>query len=460
MRLGISKATVPLLVTTWLAAQSPPPFKSLRYDEDWRYLRDPERSADTLDRLKWLPLSEDGTTGLTLGGEARLRYELYRNSQWGAGPQDVDGYLLQRYMLHGDLHVGDGARLFAQLKSGLESGRNGGPRPTDEDRFDLHQAFVDVCGELGGRSTLTARLGRQELQYGGSRLVSVRESPNVRQSFDGARLLLAAGAWRADAFVTRPVETDPGELDDGSDQGRAFYGVYATGSLALLPDGHADLYYLELDRDEARFDQGAAKEERRSLGTRLFGKPKPFDYDFEAVWQFGSFGDGRIEAWTVASDTGITLSLGVPARVSLKADIASGDRNASADTLQTFHALFPRGAYFGEPALIGPANIIDLHPAVEAWPSPGCRIYADWDAFWRQSTADGLYGSSLVPLRSGASSGKRWIGSQVQLGTEWQIQRHVTVAAVYAHFFAGSFLEESGSSEDIDYVSAWVTVKF
>src|SRR5262249_28721442 len=158
-------------------------------------------------------------------------YEYFHNAQWGAGPQDHDGYLLQRYMLHGDLHLSDQVRAFTQLKSGVVTDRTGGPRPTDEDRLDLHQGFVDVAGRLGGDDTLTMRLGRMELQYGSSRLVSVRESPNVRQSFDGALLILRTGGWRVDAFAVHPVETVPGEFDDASDRSRDFFGLYGTGPL-------------------------------------------------------------------------------------------------------------------------------------------------------------------------------------------------------------------------------------
>jgi len=443
-----------------LRAQEPSGYRPMRFDEDWRYLRDPARAVDPLDALKYIPLDERGEAWLTFGGEARERFEYFHNAQWGAGPQDSDGYLMQRYLLHSDLHVGEHVRAFAQLQSSIVNGRTGGPRPTDQDRLDVHQAFFDVSSKLAGGGTLTARLGRQELQYGSSRLISAREGPNVRLSFDGARLLFASGDWHVDAFVTRPVETDPGTFDDDADEGRAFYGVYGSGPLPLLPDGRFDAYFLELDRDTAAYVQGVAEEKRRSLGTRWFGKPAPWDYDFEFVWQFGTFDGGTIEAWTVASDTGCTLSWPWQPRLSLKADIASGDGDPTTAGLQTFNALFPRGAYFGEPALIGPANIIDLHPAIAVVPTDGLRCYADWDVFWRASVHDGIYNAALVPLRSGVGSDRSLIGNQLQVGAEWRAQRHATLSLVYAHFFAGPFLRDTGAAEDVDYVSAWITLKF
>jgi hypothetical protein len=44
------------------------------------------------------------------------------------------------------------------------------------------------------------RLGRQELNYGGMRILTFRDGPNVRQSFDAAPARIRPGAWKIDAF--------------------------------------------------------------------------------------------------------------------------------------------------------------------------------------------------------------------------------------------------------------------
>src|SRR2546422_3695995 len=285
----------------------PPPFKKLRYDESYAYLRDPAQRSDQLDAIKFIPLNTNQDWYLTLGGDIRERYEYYHNNLWGRGPQDQDGYLLQRYMVHADAHFGDYFRFFAQFKSGLEDGRNGGPRPTDRDDFDLHQAFFDVRVPWSDADSLTLRVGRQELAYGSSRLVSVREEPNVRRTFDGAKVILKLADWQVDAFAVKPVRTKTGVFDDDPDPAQDFWGVYAVRPGSWLPGGHIDLYYLGLDRDNASFDQGTAREQRHSFGTRIWGGKAGWDYNFEFVYQFGSFGDGDIRAWTVASDTGFTF---------------------------------------------------------------------------------------------------------------------------------------------------------
>ena len=440
---------------------SAPPFKQLRYDENDTYLRDPARRADYLDFIKFIPLNRNGDWYLTPGGEIRERYEYYHNSLWGRGPQDDNGYLLQRHMIHADAHFGDYFRIFAQFKSGLEDGRNGGPRPTDRDDVDLNQAFFDVRVPLAEADSLTFRAGRQELAYGSSRLISAREAPNVRLSFDGVKAILNVSGWRVDAFAVKPVRTKTGVFDDDPDPNQKFWGLYAVTPVSWLPGGNVDLYYLGLDRQNARFDQGTAHEIRHSVGTRIWGRKAGWDYNFEFVYQVGSFGNGDIQAWTAASDVGFTFeNAPLKPRLGLKANVTSGDDNPNNSDLQTFNPLFPKGAYFGEPALIGPANHIDVHPQLDLALRKNVTLTLDWDCFWRERARDGIYGPAVNLIQSGQTSNAGYVGNQVEAMLEWQLARHITLAADYAHFFAGDFLKQTTPGKDVDYFSAWVTFRF
>jgi hypothetical protein len=439
---------------------SAPPYRLNRADEDYRYLVDPARRTDLWDPLKYMPFNEAGSWYLSLGGEARERFEYFNRSNWGKDPQD-HGYFLQRYFLHGDLHLGKHVRVFTQLQSSLEDGRIGGPRPTDKDELDLHQAFLDLKLDLPENGTFTLRSGRQELAYGSQRIVSVREGPNVRQSFDGFRAILRSGEVQVDGFVTKPVQTNRHVFDDGPDNTKALWGTYAVLPFPLLSQGNIDLYYIGLFRRKANFDQGTARETRHSAGTRLWRTAAPLDYNFEALYQWGSFGNGDIRAWTVASDTGYTLTaLPLRPRLGLRADIASGDEDPANRDLQTFNPLFPKGAYFSEAGLIGPANFIDLNPCLDLHLPHKITLIFDWDFFWRESTNDGLYNNAVVLVRSGKTSEARYIGSMPQAQFYWDIDRHLTFVAIYAHFFAGRFLRESGPGEDVDYVTTWLAYKF
>src|SRR4029434_10559285 len=157
----------------------PPPYLPQRYDEDWGYLRDKRNRTDSFDRFKNISLNDQGWY-VSLGGEARLRYEYFSEFAFGAGPQDGNGYLLQRYLFHADWHLGKRVRAFTQLQSGIANGRNGGPRLTDDNRLELHQAFVDL--KFGSENnSVVLRIGQHEMDLGAGRLISSGEGLNVKR---------------------------------------------------------------------------------------------------------------------------------------------------------------------------------------------------------------------------------------------------------------------------------------
>src|SRR5574340_140208 len=103
----MTSPAMPAPAGTGLTAQ-PPTFPINRADEDYRYLVDQTRRTDLWDPIKYVPVNEAGTWYLSFGGEARERFEYFNHPNWGQDPQD-HGYFLQRYFLHGDLHMGEHA---------------------------------------------------------------------------------------------------------------------------------------------------------------------------------------------------------------------------------------------------------------------------------------------------------------------------------------------------------------
>jgi hypothetical protein len=449
------------LVTVCVGAQDVErtAFQTLRYNEDWTFRRDASQRADWLDPVKFIPL---GSTNVyfSFGGEARLKYELYTEPVFNQQPADDNGFLLQRYLVHADFHATPYFRVFGQLQSSLEDFRSGGPRPTDRDVFDLHQAFFDARLPVRDDDSLTLRAGRQEMAYGSQRLISVRESPNNRLAFDAVRVLTQLGKWHADAWLGQPVEIEAGIFDDQRIRQTTFWGGYVTGPLDFIPGLNADFYYLGLSRENARFARGTAEETRHSLGTRLFGKRGALDWNFEFVGQFGTFGDDEILAWTAASDTGWTFDHApTKPRVFLRADITSGDHGGS--NLGTFNPLFPRGSYFNEAALIGPQNIMDLQPGVEFTLAKSVRLTASCDFVWRESLDDGVYGVALNLQVPPGASRERYVGTFPSATLAWQTTRHLSLTLNYVAYVFGDFVKQSMPSQSNgSYVSAVATFRF
>lgn len=451
-----------LLAGSVAAAQekAPSPYQSQRAEEDWSFLRDEAAgSHDPFRALKFLALSPDRSVWLSFGGDARWRYERFENPLWGAAPEDGNGYWLQRYFLHADLHLGKHVRVLGQLMRGSEDGRLGGPRPLDRDDADVHQLFAEIGASRGAGEWLV-RAGRQELSYGSSRLISIRESPNTRLSFDGVKAVYRGRDWQFDALWMRPVEIDPHQFDNQSRDREQLWGVYATGPVAPTLGLRADLYYLGLKREDAAYLQGTADEVRHSVGTRLFGKAQDWDYNFEGIVQSGNFGGSDIRAWTVASDTGFTFARAPwKPRLGLKANVTSGDDDPTDRRLGTFNALFPKGAYFNELALIGPFNHTDLSPSLTLRPASTLTFTTLANFFWRTEMEDAVYNNGGDIVRQPAGSSARYVGSALQAQLDWQVTANVSFSAVWGRFFSGEFLRETGTAQDVGYTSAWVSLR-
>jgi hypothetical protein len=442
------------------APPSPPLYQSLRYDEDWSYLKDPARRSDPWDALKYIALGRENWY-LSFGGEGRLRYEGFRNSGFGRGPQDPNGYLLQRYLFHTDAHVGKNVRFFVQFQSGLESGRNGGPRPTDEDKLEFHQAFVDFQHSPDATHSLTLRVGRQEFEFGSGRMISASELLNVRVSFDGVRMSARSGPWVFHAIAARPVETNPGFFDDSPDHQRWVWGAGAVRPNPLLRGGSLSLYYIGLDRKEGRFDSGLGHEARHTLGSRIFGNTKRWDYNDEFIYQWGTFGRDDIRAWAASTEIGYVFPriLFAP-RAGMRADFSSGGHDALKNTLHTFNPLFPGTAYSGKIGLLGPSNIIDINPVIRLKLHKRVTFTGEWGLFWREDVNDGLYGILVNVIKTGSRSRARYIANQPDFQLSWLMSRHLTMVAILTEFRTGRFIKETPPDRNIGYATVYFTYRF
>ena len=447
-----------------IASEPQRPASSLdRSEEDWRFLQDPSQRQDFWDPLKYRSLGRENWY-MTVAGEIRPFFEIYRNHNWSAGPQDGDGYYLRRFMGSTDFHLGDRTRVFVELRSGDVSGRNGGPRPSqDKDTLDVSQAFAGISVIPGGQTPkLEFKLGRQELNYGEGSLLAIREL-NVRRTFDGVKAIVRPGDWRIDLLAFRPALNKPGAFDDGTDSSQALWGAWATRPIAIRSFWRqADIYYLGLDRKQATFEQGTTRELRHTVGALVHAKQRAFAMFTEADFQFGSFGAGTIVAWKYAQSLSWSFR-DHPLRpvVTLLGAISSGDTSAASPALQTFNPLFPRGLYYGYIDSTGSPNAIVLHPQLGLTILPTVSILAAHFSFWRTSAADGIYSQPGFFLRAGNETQSRYVGSLQDLAIRWRIDPHTTVEALATYYEAGAFLRESSPpGKDLFYFSLKMNYRF
>jgi hypothetical protein len=419
-----------------------PPLNPFPAEQNWSFLADPAKRTDFFDPAKYIPLGEDPQTYLSLGFEYRIEYEYFDNWIFGAGLQDHNGYVMNRVMPHFDLHAGNNFRLFSEFEFDSTEGRNGGPRSgIDEDRGDVHQAFLEIGPHVSSPLGISLRAGRQEVVFGTGRLFDNNEGPNVKLGFDGFRAIAEGGHTRLDLFAMRPVEDNPGWFDDVANHAQSVWGSYLTVPVPIVSRGQSDFYYVGLDTKSASYNRGTAHELRHTAGARLF-RPigKGLDYNGEPNYQWGTFGSGSIRAWSVSTETGFTFDrLRFRPRALLRADVYSGDGNSVNQTLGTFNPLFPRGAYFTPKAVpfLGPQ-----HPVLQFQLKANVTGAFAWNWYWRESTHDGIYafGSGAV-IDPADASHARFLGNQGDLEIRWAPVPHTIVAFNFAGFEPGTFFK-------------------
>ncbi len=447
---------------TW-ANEKRTSFNSSRYEENYKFLNDPSQRTNFFDSIKHIPLNKSESIYLSFGGETRQHFEYIDNNNWGKGAQDTNGYYLQRYLGHADLHLGGRVRFFGQLMSGIESGRNGGPRGVDKDWLDLNQGFFDFQLWKKQGQLLTVRAGRQEIIFGSRRFFNYRERPNMRLSHDAVTGIFRTDNWDVRAFGSRPVALGQNVFDNKSGNKKTVWGLY--GVRQKLPVNfslNTDLYYLGLYNRDAVYDQGGAEETRHTFGTRLWGKGKKLDYNFEFLYQFGKFGRGNIHAYALASDMGYTIPLSGSAklRFSLRADVYSGDDDPADADLNSFNPFFPKGKHISQLAASGLINQRDLHPRITLTLGEHWSITTSTLFIWRDSLKDGIYSIGNGLLRAGQSSQARYVGAQPELEAKYIFNRHLDLKGTFVYFRAGKFLKQTSPGRDISYLGSMLTFRF
>ncbi len=224
---------------------------------------------------------------------------------------------------------------------------------------------------------------------------------------------------------------------------------------------HSDWHFGEHFRACVQLKSGL--ESFRQGGPRpIDEKERGWDFDYEGVWQLGTFGDAGIRAWTAASETGYSLpGVVLKPRFSMRADISSGD-DPRRSSLGTFNPIFPIGNYFGVLADtgLGPVNFIDVHPRVQAQLPHAITVSADLVAQWRQNLHDGVYAVPGFLLVAAGTSRARFVGYRPGVEVRWQIDRHAYLQGDYGVFYAGQFLKDASPGRNINYLALWAGYKF
>ncbi|MDR3442457.1 MAG: alginate export family protein [Legionella sp.] len=427
-----------------------------RWQEDWSVLADPRIPQAPFDELKYIPLSKtDPKTYLSLGVNLRERFESNDAVNFDVGNSVPQSYLISRFEPHADLHIANRLQSFVQLQSDFAPWKTI-ITPVDKNRLDLEQAFAALVEPISD-GLFKFRVGRQQFAFDLQRFISVRDGPNVRQSYDAIWGDYEYGPWRYISFYSRPVVArDLRAFDDYSSSHYTFSGFRIERKVAGF--GKVNSYLAHYKKDNMNYVSVSGNERRNLLDVRAVGIGSVFDWDFEVMGQEGSIADKKIRAWAIGSRSGYTLKekKWTP-RIGFQLDAASGNHDPNGAILGTFNPLFPNGYYITLAGYTGYTNFIHLKPSLTIYPNSSFSAMIAAAALWRETTADAVYTQPMIPIPGSAGEGGRYTGSYSQLRFDWLISTHFTSALEAVHFQVAEALRQVGGKNS-DYVG--VEIKF
>jgi len=392
------------------------------------------------------------------GGSLRLRYEWKQGFALGKpGAVDPQDYLLSQLRVHLNIHRGDAWRLFVEgqdarlnrafLHNTVDDVSDAN---TFTDRFDLHQAYLDVGwgNQFGGK----LRVGRQKFNLGRQRLVASLEWVNTARVWDAVRLSQRLGNQGRvlDLFASRLVPVRSRGFNTHALTGNRlldsqFYGAYLTDKVSIA-HSRAEIYYL-LRRNTHAGDLV------HTYGLRYEYKNNGWDADGEAMLQTGSYGFLRHCAY--AAHVGAGRIIFPDWHLGAAYNFGSGDSNPADSKHHTFDNLYPLNhAYYGYMDLFSLQNLHNAESVLTWKANPRNTFRFAYEGFWlAKASSDAWFNAGAGVVRHGVPGASPYVGSEVDitLASKFPTLNFATLVG-FSHFFAGSFINQTGTSKDANFL--------
>ncbi len=358
---------------------------------------------------------------ITFGGQIRPRYE-FRDP---TGDGTSDAFTSMRVRANLSARLDRQVRVFIQVQDVRFFGEEANTL-TDfsADNFDLHQGYIELEAEI--EQTLRFRVGREELNLGGQRLVGAVGWAQQGRAFDGARLTLGVGSSQVQLFGYRLQEATSATFDVNGH----FLGAY--GSVSAGDLGTLEPYALY------NHTGGLAKTDQGTLGVRLHGQWSGTRYRVESSYQFGDRAGTDVAAFMFGARVGRSVGKG---SLTLWYDYLSGDDDAADGETKVFDTLFATNHKFygfadlflNIPVATGGLGLQDA--AVKASVQPHADVTASLDVH-----------GFFTAQQGGLST--RHLGEELDLTLRYRYSAALTASAGVSYVIAADGMTELGLLTD------------
>lgn len=395
-----------------------------------------------------------GSWKVDLGFEERFRYEYKADFYFNDSLKDNGSLFYNRIKINSKFSLEDKYEIFLEGLDGTV-GDYQIKKTVQMDDFDLYQGYIKIKHLTG--SDMSLKAGRQELNYGKGRLISVGPWPNRSPVFDAAVFRYEKDYFYGDAFIAYNVKYYAHQANhiNGEEQISGIYLGHKQDKKPLL-----ESYFLSFI-DNNKKTTGHIK--RFTVGLRsqaIF--LKDYAYDFEFPFQFGKDGSKDIRAYALHLDISRNFDIALKPKLTLELNLASGDHNASDNKNTTFIPLYH--------STHGPYGIIDFfrwqnmrEAAVLLTVSP-CKklqVAPEMHFYWLDDVHDSWYNASGTKLRTGTTGNESsFAGTETSILAKYDLTKYIQLESGYAHFFTGQYVEDTGANDDADWFYSQMCLKF
>lgn len=294
--------------------------------------------------------------------------------------------------------------------------------------FDLHQAY----GEVGIGDALDVRIGRQEIDWHGQRLIGSVGWAHQARSFDAVRIQSNQEWFGMDAFYALLLDR-PNAIAANADRGEDAH-------LAAVRVGPRIKKVLIADVVGILRADRFVEETLGTVGFHATGSASLFRYEAEAYGQFGSGADTPIAAWLVGLRAGVKGGDGIGYDVGLGADLVSG--NTGDATIGTFDTLYATNhKFYGH---FDQYLNLPVHTAGEG--------LADLLVSAKITSKYVVGGVDLHAFMSMSPTGNGFHGMELDVNAKTMPWKPVTISAGLWLYAPGGFWLEGGSPELAAYL--------
>ncbi len=405
----------------------------------------------------WTP-AENLPSWLLLGGQIRGRVE--DPSGTSLTNNSPDTYYASRIRVDFGIKPFSWLGFFAEGQDARVAGYNSPVAPTTlYNPMDLRQGYIDIRSRRW--VPLELRAGRQELAFGGERVIGPADW-GMSRTFDALDLTVGSGNAKVDLLAGSSVLIDSTRFDRHK-PGEHFYGAY--GSLKKLPAGiNLEPYLLFKQTLNVKSETGVLGDALVvSPGARLYGQaPGHFDYIAEVLIQRGSYSTDRVRAYGQSYVAGWTIAdVQWRPRLSVEYSYASGDANNTDGVRGTFDQFYPSNhGYYGMIDQFGWKNLKNERAGYDCQVGRKIKLRTDFNQFFLASVQDSLYNSSGSSIELNRKATSSHIGWETNTVGTYQLSKVWKFGAGYGHLFAGQYLKEAKAGFGYSYPYVFFTRNF